>query len=73
MQTKTQSAVEVVCSTIVAFAISAALQQWVVTPLFNLQTSHAQNILITVFFTVVSLARSYVFRRFFNYLHRSKA
>jgi len=73
MQTRTQSMIEVVVSTLVAFAISAALQQWVVTPLFHLNTSHAANLGITVFFTVVSLVRSYVFRRFFNYIHRSKA
>jgi len=73
MQTRKQSAVEVGISTLLAFLISAALQQWVVTPLFNLDTTHAQNLLITVFFTVVSLVRSYVFRRAFNYLHRSKA
>lgn len=73
MQSKTQSLIEVVVSTLVAFAISAALQQWVVAPLFNLDTTHAQNLLITVFFTVVSLVRSYAFRRFFNWLHRSKA
>lgn len=65
--------VEVVCSTVVAFLISAALQQWVVAPLFDLDTTHAQNLLITVFFTAVSLVRSYGFRRFFNWLHRSKA
>lgn len=73
MQSKKQSAIEVVVSTLVAFAISAALQQYVVAPLFNLDTTHTQNLLITVFFTVVSLVRSYVFRRFFNYIHRSKA
>ena len=73
MQTRKQSLVEVCVSTLLAFAISAAAQQWVIAPLFDLQTSHSQNLLITVFFTVISLVRSYVFRRAFNYLHRSKA
>lgn len=73
MQSKKQSLVEVIVSTLVAFAISAVLQEFVVAPLFDLDTTHAQNLLITVFFTVVSLVRSYLFRRFFNYLHRSKA
>ncbi len=73
MQSKTQSLTEVVLSTLVAFAISAALQQWVVTPLFHLNTSAGGNLGITVFFTVISLVRSYYFRRFFNWLHRSKA
>ena len=69
MQSRKQSAVEVIVSTVVAFAISAALQEWVVTPLFNLNTNHAENLGITCFFTVVSLVRSYLFRRFFNWLH----
>ena len=73
MQTRRQSMTEVVVSTLVAFGISAALQQWVVTPLFNLNTGHAANLGITCFFTAVSLVRSYGFRRFFNWYHRSKA
>ena len=72
MKTRKQSAIEVTVSTLLAFLISAALQQWVVTPLFDLQTSHGQNLLITALFTVISLVRSYIFRRAFNYLHRSK-
>jgi hypothetical protein len=64
---------EVVVSTGVAFLISAVLQQFVVASLFHLNTSPAANLGLTCFFTVVSLVRSYLFRRFFNWLHRSNA
>lgn len=73
MQSPRQSMTEVVVSTAVAFAISAALQQWVINPLFGLGTSPAENLLITVLFTIISLVRSYLFRRFFNWYHRSKS
>lgn len=73
MQTRRQTITEVVVTTAVAFVISAAIQQWVATPMFHLNTNHAQNLGITVLFTVVSLVRGYIFRRFFNWYHRSKA
>lgn len=66
MQTRKQTIVEVVCSTFFAFLLSAALQEFVVAPLWHLHTSAAGNI-------SVSLVRSYQQRRFFNWLHRSKS
>ena len=68
MQTRRGSLVEVVSGTAVAFAISLILQHCVVDPLWNLNTSFFENLSITVLFTVVSVARSYVWRRFFNWL-----
>lgn len=72
MQSKTQSLIEVVASTFVAFLISLALQHWVVSPLALkygwLHSAHG-SVMITTFFTVVSLVRSFYFRRFFNWLH----
>lgn len=76
MQSKTQSAIEVVVSTAVAFLISLALQHYVVSPLalrWDLLHSAQGSLIITLFFTVISLIRSFYFRRFFNWLHRSKA
>jgi hypothetical protein len=72
MQSKTQTAIEVTVSTAVAFAISVALQQWLVAPLslrWHLLDTFNGNLGITVFYTLISLARSYGFRRFFNWLH----
>lgn len=73
MQTRKQTLVEVVCSTFFAFLLSAALQEFIVAPLWHLHTSAAGNISITLFYTAVSLVRSYQQRRFFNWLHRSKS
>lgn len=68
MQTKTQSAVEVVCSTVVAFAISVCAGQFIY-PAFGMPTTWVSNAGVTATFTVISIIRSYVSRRFFNWLH----
>lgn len=68
MQSKRGSLVEVVSGTAVAFLISLFLQHCVVDPVWHLNTSFVQNLSITALFTVVSVARSYVWRRLFNWL-----
>ncbi len=72
MQSKKHSMIETVVGTAVAFVISALLQYYVVTPLFDLPKSVSSSLGITVFFTVISLVRSYYWRRLCNwYFHRS--
>lgn len=66
MQSARHSLIEVLANIGTGFIISAALQQWVVTPLWHLHTSPTANLSITVFFTVVSVVRSYIFRRLAN-------
>ena len=68
-QTKLQSAIETTVSTAVGFGISWAATL-VVLPLFGHRPSVADGFGITVFFTVISLARGYALRRLFNHLHR---
>lgn len=43
--------------------------QMLIFPLFGLQVSLSDNLLIGVLFTFVSLVRSYLLRRFFNLFH----
>lgn len=65
MQTRKHSAAEAVFNTAIGFAIS-----WfgglIIYPLIGIQISHAQNTAAVALFTVLSLARSYVLRRYFN-------
>lgn len=72
MQTKRQSAVESLCSTAFAFFISVAVWQFIVNPLWNLQTGIIDNLAITTLFTVISVVRSYYTRRLFNHMHTTK-
>jgi hypothetical protein len=69
MQSVKHSMIEVVVSTAAAFLISVVLQHCVVNPLWHLHSSPLDSLGITAFFTVVSLVRSFYFRRFFNWLH----
>lgn len=72
MQSVRHSVYEVLVSTAAAFAISALLQHFVVNSVWHLHSSPADSIGITVFFTIVSLVRSFIFRRIFNKLGSKK-
>lgn len=69
MQSVRHTLIEVVVSTLAAFIISVLLQHFVVNPVWHLHSSPLDSLGMTVFFTVVSLVRSFYFRRFFNWLH----
>lgn len=53
------------------FVVSLAFWTWVVVPVWNLPVQMSENLQITAAFTVISVARGYVWRRVFNRLHRS--
>jgi hypothetical protein len=72
MQSHRHTLIEVLISTAAAFIISALLQHFVVNPVWHLHSTSRDSIGITVFFTVVSLVRSYFFRRIFNKLGSKK-
>lgn len=73
MQTAKGSLVETLVGTAVGFCISVATWEFVVKPIWHLETSFVSNLTITLLFTVISIARGYVLRRFFNMLtHKNK-
>lgn len=56
------------------FLISLAVWTWIIVPVWHLPVHPAENLQITAVFTVMSIARGYVWRRLFNHLnHRSHA
>ena len=57
----TESGVNIVCGYIVAL-----ISQIMIFPLFDINVNLQTNIKIGLWFTVVSLVRSYVLRRLFN-------
>ena len=70
-QTRLQSLIEALVNVAVGMVISVLLSL-VVYPAFGHAFTLAQNIGITVIFTVASILRSYVVRRWFNAaLHRA--
>lgn len=65
MQTKKQSFLESLTNTAVGFIISLA-STFVIFPLVGYESTPFKNLVVTVFFTVISIIRGYVIRRWFN-------
>jgi hypothetical protein len=65
MQTKKQSLKESIYNLLIGYAISF-ISLFLIFPLVGIESSFGKNMLITVYFSVLSIARSYFLRRFFN-------
>jgi hypothetical protein len=65
MQTKTQSMIEACANVLVGYLVALA-SQLLVFPLFGIHVPLSSNLAIGAWFTVISLVRSYVLRRWFN-------
>lgn len=65
MQSRLHSFVEAWANTLLGFVLSVAAG-FVIYPLFGYPVTFAQNLGITMCFTIVSVIRSYVVRRYFN-------
>lgn len=66
MQTKLQSIAESLLQVGIGFFISWATWVWVAAPLFNIGTDYVDSLGIVCLFTVTSLVRQYLLRRFGN-------
>lgn len=65
MQTKKQSLQESLTNVAVGYAISL-LSLSIILPLMGVESSNGKNLLITFYFTLISILRSYLLRRYFN-------
>ena len=68
-QSKKHSFMEILVSTLVGYFV-ALLTQYIVFPLYGIQSSHSSNVQIALIFTIISIIRGYIFRRVFNKLCR---
>ena len=64
-QTKLGSLIESLMNILIGFGVALA-SQILVFPLFEIHVSLSTNLLIGAWFTVISLVRSYVIRRWFD-------
>lgn len=71
MQSRKHSLLEALLNTASGF-ITSLLTQWLVFPWFNFSPSLRENLSITAIFTIVSIVRSYVWRRIFNHLQSTR-
>lgn len=67
MQSRLHSLIEQLLNIGSGFLISLCAWEFLVKPIWEIKTSFVENLQITVLFTVVSLARSYAWRRAFNH------
>lgn len=68
MQTKSMSMIEAITNTLVGFVMSILLQL-MMTSVLSIQMSLDQNIIMSLVFTIASVARGYLVRRMFLKLH----
>lgn len=64
-QTKLESLAEVIINVAIGWVI-ALLTQLIVFPMFGINVTVGEQLSISVIFTAVSIARTYVIRRWFN-------
>jgi len=65
MQTKKNSLIESITNVAIGYFV-ALISQIAIFPLFNIDVTIKDNIFIGIWFTGISIARSYLIRRFFT-------
>lgn len=70
-QNKIHSFFEAVANVVIGYGV-ALLSQILIFPIFEIKVSLNQNISIGLIFTGISLLRSYLLRRFFNWWQTTK-
>ena len=65
MQSKKMSLIETCCNIAIGYVV-AVLSQIAIFPLFGINIPIHDNLMIGLWFTVISLIRGYVLRRVFN-------
>ena len=68
MQTRKQSAIEAVMNIFIGYTINF-IANFTLFPLFGWEISLQQNLILGVIYTLISFARSYMIRRFYNWWH----
>ncbi len=64
-QTKKQSLTEALINVVIGYGISL-LSLSIILPLMGIESSPGKNVQITLYFTAISILRSYTLRRYFN-------
>ena len=67
-QSKIYSLIESVANIAIGAGV-ALLSQLAIFPIFNIHIPLSSNLWIMLWFTIISVARSYIVRRGFNWLH----
>ena len=65
-QTRMESGIEAVCNVGSGFFVALLVWQFIAAPIWGYEVTLLDNLGLTTIFTVVSVVRSYVWRRFFE-------
>ncbi len=65
MQSKKNSLIESFTNVMVGYGI-AIVSQLIIFPIFDIHITLSENFLIGLWFTIISIIRSYIIRRWFN-------
>lgn len=65
MQTRTQSFIESIVNVLIGYMVAVA-SQIIIFPFFDIHIPFYENLLMGLYFTIISIARSYAVRRWFN-------
>ena len=65
MQSRIESLIESCTNVLIGYVV-AVLSQLLIFPFFNIHVPLTSNLAIGLWFTVISLLRSYILRRYFN-------
>lgn len=71
-QTRLMSLVEASANTVIGWGISVVVGQLLIYPAYGYEVTIVDNFGMTAAFVAVSLTRSYIFRRLFEWIHRRK-
>lgn len=71
MQTKTQSIIESIANVTIGYFVAIGAQM-AIFPAMGIRVELKENLVIGLFFTAVSIVRSYAVRRLFNKLHNKE-
>ncbi len=71
MQTKTQSMIESIANVTIGYFVAIGAQM-AIFPAMGIRVELKENLVIGLFFTAVSIVRSYAVRRLFNKLHNKE-
>ena len=66
MQSKTHSLIESITNVVVGYLV-ALLSQIIIFPILGIHATIRDNLMIGLWFTIISIIRSYVLRRIFNH------
>lgn len=72
MQSRLQSLIEAFFNTLTGYLISV-IAQVLIFPHYGVHLSLGANMEIVAVFTLISIVRSYFWRRLFNHIHRARA